>query len=78
MEKKQKLISSTTPEGSVVNTIALYLNAFGVFNIRKIVDLYNEELLNNPTTDFGKVQEEIVKQMQENMKTCAIWEKWGE
>ena len=78
MEKKTKLIADTTPEGGAVNTIALYLNAFGVFNIRKIVDMYNEEMLNNPTTDYSKVQEEIVKQMLENMKTCAIWEKWGE
>jgi len=77
MEKKE-LIKATTAEGDVVNTIALYLSAYGTFNIRKIVDMYNEEILNNPTTHLDKVEKEIVKQMYENMKTCAIWEKWAE
>jgi hypothetical protein len=76
--EKEKLIQATTPEGKAVNAIANYLNAFGTFNIRKIVDMYNEEVLNNPTTHLDGVQNEIIKQMKENMKTCAIWEKWGE
>ncbi len=77
MEKK-KLIEAHSPEGDVVNMIANYLREYGQFNLHKITSMYYEALRNNSSNQLLEVEQELVSQVLEHLRTYAIWEKWGE
>ena len=77
MEKKN-LITALTPEGDVVNKLGAYMQSHGSFNIHKITSKYAEALENNNARELAEVEKEVVRQVLENFKTYAIWEKWGE
>jgi predicted DNA-binding protein (UPF0251 family) len=80
MESKElkQPITSTTPEGDVVNQVASYLIKHGKFNAIKIANMVFEALQNNNAVELMDVDREIVRQCLENIRTHALWEKWGD
>jgi len=70
-------IVPTTPEGKVVNEIAAYLNKHGKFNAIKIADMVYKAMQEGGG-EMRSVEREIMKQCIENMRTHALWEKWGD
>jgi hypothetical protein len=80
MEKQEFVgpIKPISPEGEVVNSIAAYLQKHGKFNAFKIANMVYEAVGNNSATEIRDVEAEILSQVIENMRTHAIWEKWGE
>lgn len=80
MEKQEfvRPVRPITPEGEVVNSVAAYLHKHGKFNAFKIANMVYEAVSNNSATEIRDVEAEILNQVYENMRTFAIWEKWGE
>ncbi len=73
-----KAITALTDEGKVVNEVAAYLTKHGKFNAIKIANMVFEALEKNNTRDIEDAEKEIIRQCIDNMRTLAIWEKWGE
>jgi hypothetical protein len=76
--KSSDLIKSLTMEGDVVNKIAKYLNTYGTLSVLEISNKVYTAVQNNSMTELREVERDVVKQLLENIKTYAIWEKWGE
>jgi hypothetical protein len=79
MEDQNKdLIKPLTPEGDVVNMIAGYLKTYGALNVLEISNKVYTAVQNNSMTELREVEREAISQMLQNIKTHAIWMKWGE
>ena len=79
MEDQNKdLINPLTPEGDVVNMIADYLKTYGALNVLEISNKVYTAVQNNSMTELREVEKEAISQMLQNIKTHAIWMKWGE
>lgn len=79
MEDRNKdLIKPLTPEGDVVNMIANYMNTYGTLNVFEIAGKAYTAIQNNNMEDLREVEKEAISQMLQNIKTHAIWMKWGE
>jgi predicted nucleotide-binding protein (sugar kinase/HSP70/actin superfamily) len=76
--KNTDLIKPLTPEGDVLNKVAAYLNTHGSLNVLEIGNKVYTAVQNNSMTELREVEREVVRQVLENIKTFAIWEKWGE
>jgi hypothetical protein len=78
MENKKELITPSTPEAIIINRIAEYLLKHGKFNSIKVCNMVVQAFENNTVSEIDDADKEIAQQCIENIRTMAIWEKWGE
>lgn len=78
MENKEQVITPSTPEAIIINRVADYLLKHGKFNSIKVCNMVVQAFEKNTVREIEDADKEIVRQCIENIRTMAIWEKWGE